>query len=360
MFHVTYVSTWFLCGAFFGGEEGYDRLQLRSFAEADLDLSAPAQRLDPDREFERLAHEPRGFVELVWHPALFFGLHLARRAGEVLAHELFRPANGELLGSNPLGELGHLFFGLETQQRPGVSLRELSVRQQGSDPVGQLRQAQSVGHGGPALAQPVGQLLFGEPETLHEGLVGGRCLQGVQILPLQVLHERQLHGLVVPGLPDEDRDPVEPGLLGGAQPPSVERTTSGWSMPTSLIEAASSWIPASGKLRRGWRVLGRIAEVGSSSNFNPPTLSPVAMSAESPRPSPLLPTTQHLLGDGFVRLRPGALGGVERDRQPEAWRLAQPNVSGYDRAEHPLTEEGAYLFGDLVGQVGARVEHGQQ
>src|SRR5215210_2341625 len=145
-----------------------------------------------------------------------------------------------------------------------------------------------------------------------------------------------------------------------SKPLSVERTTSGWRMPTSRIEAASSLMPASGKLRRGWRVLGRIAEGGSSSNLSPPTLSPVAMSAESPRPSPLLPTTQYLLGDGRVCLRPGALGGVERDREPEAWRLAQPHVPGYDRAEHPIPEEGPYLLGHLVGQVGARVEHREE
>src|SRR3990170_7870226 len=123
-----------------------------------------------------------------------------------------------------------------------------------------------------------------------------------------------------------------------SKPSEVERTTSGCRMPTSRIEAASSLMPASGKLRRRWRDFGLIAVVGSSSNFNPPTLSPVAMSAESPRPNPLLPTAQHLLGDGRVRFRAGALGGVERDRQPEAGRLAQPHVPWYDRVEHAVSE----------------------
>src|SRR3712207_717316 len=145
-----------------------------------------------------------------------------------------------------------------------------------------------------------------------------------------------------------------------SKPLSAVRTTSGWSMPTSRIEAASSLIPASGKLRRGWRVFGRIAEIGSSSNLSPPTLSPVAMSAESPRPNPLLPTAQYLLGYCLVCLGPCAPGGVERDRQTEAGRLAQAHVPGYDRLEHPLTEEGSHLFGYLMGQVGARVEHGEQ
>src|SRR5918999_1281815 len=145
-----------------------------------------------------------------------------------------------------------------------------------------------------------------------------------------------------------------------SNPLSVERTTSGWRIPTSRIEAASSLMPASGKLRRGWRVFGRMAVVGNSSNLSPPTLSPVAMSAESPRPSPLLPTAQHLLGNGRVRLRPGALGSVESYRQTEAGRLAQPYVPGYYRTEHTISEEGTYLVGYLVGEVGARVEHRQE
>src|SRR5215218_663664 len=142
-----------------------------------------------------------------------------------------------------------------------------------------------------------------------------------------------------------------------SKPFVVERTTSGWSIPTSRIEAASSLMPVSGKLRRGWRVLGRIAETGSSSNFNPPTLSPVAMSAERPRPSPLLPTAQYLLGYGRIRLRPATLGSVERDRQPETRRFAQAHVPGYDRVEHAIAEEGAYLLRYLVGEVGAGIEH---
>src|SRR5918998_4903643 len=103
-----------------------------------------------------------------------------------------------------------------------------------------------------------------------------------------------------------------------------------------------------------------MAEIGISSNFSPPTLSPVAMSAESPRPSPLLATAQDLLCDRGVGLRAGAPGRVERDRQPVARRLAQPHAARDDRAENTVAEEGAYLVGDLVCQVGARVEHGQQ
>src|SRR3712207_5354066 len=152
--------------------------------------------------------------------ALIFGFHPARcpRAREGFAHEFFGSTDGEFLGLYPLGQPEHLIFGFEAQQRPGVSLGELSIGQEGPYTVWQLREAQGVGHGGPALAQPVGELLLGQPETLHEGLVGGRGLQGVQVLPLQVLHESQLHGHAVPRLPDENWHPVEPGLFRGPQP----------------------------------------------------------------------------------------------------------------------------------------------
>ena len=99
-----------------------------------------------------------------------------------------------------------------------------------------------------------------------------------------------------------------------SKPSGVDRTTSGCSIPTSRIEAASSLMPASEAAPRLARV--RPYRRGRELlELQPPTLSPVAMSAESPRPRPLLPTAQHLLGDGRVRLRAGALGSVERDRQ---------------------------------------------
>src|SRR5215218_4613309 len=109
------------------GEEGYKRFQLLLFAEPDLDLSAPAQGLDPDGQFERLAHEPRGFVELDRRLAPLLGLRLARflGSGEVFANQFFGLPDGEPLDLDPLCQVEHLVLGLETQQRPGVSFGEL-------------------------------------------------------------------------------------------------------------------------------------------------------------------------------------------------------------------------------------------
>src|SRR5215210_2028037 len=145
-----------------------------------------------------------------------------------------------------------------------------------------------------------------------------------------------------------------------SKPPGVGRTTRGCNIPTSCMEAASSLIPASGKLLLGWRELGRIADTGNSSNFKPPTLSPVAIRAESPRPSPRLPTADHLIRNGRIRLGPRALRRVEGYGHAEAGRFAQPYVPGYDGVEDLLPEEGPHFLGHLMGQVRTGIEHGKQ
>src|SRR5215204_1290961 len=145
-----------------------------------------------------------------------------------------------------------------------------------------------------------------------------------------------------------------------SKPPGVGRTTRGCKIPTSRMEAASSRIPASGKLLLGWREFGRIADTGSSSNFSPPTLSPVAMSAESPRPRPRLPTTDHLVRNRRVRFGPRTLRRVEGYGHSEAWRFAQPYVARDDGMEDLLSKERPHFVRYLMGQVGTRVEHGQE
>src|SRR3712207_6514252 len=145
-----------------------------------------------------------------------------------------------------------------------------------------------------------------------------------------------------------------------SKPLSVERMTSGCKMPTSRMEAASSFMLVSENWRRGWWVLGRIAETGTSSNLSPPTLSPADISAESPRPKPRLPTGKHLLSNGGVGLRPHTPRSIQSYRQAEARGLAEPHVAGYYRMEHLLAEERAHFLDYLVSKVGAGVEHGEQ
>src|SRR5215211_6539614 len=145
-----------------------------------------------------------------------------------------------------------------------------------------------------------------------------------------------------------------------SKPPGVGRTTRGCNIPTSFMEAASSRIPASGKLVLGWREFVRNADTGNSSNFSPPTLSPVAMRAERPRPRPLLPTVHHLVSNGRIRLCSCTLGRVEGYGHPEAGGFAQPYVPRDYGVEDAFSEEGTYFVGDLMGQVRAWIEHRQE
>src|SRR5215218_3870013 len=145
-----------------------------------------------------------------------------------------------------------------------------------------------------------------------------------------------------------------------SKPPGVGRTTRGCNIPTSFMEAASSRIPASGKLVLGWREFGRIADTGNSSNFSPPTLSPVAMRAERPRPKPLLPTVHNLVRNGRIGLGSCALRRVEDYGHPEAGGFAQPYVPRDYGVEDAFSEEGTYFVGHLMGQVRAWIEHRQE
>src|SRR5215210_8196206 len=145
-----------------------------------------------------------------------------------------------------------------------------------------------------------------------------------------------------------------------SKPPGVGRTTRGCNIPTSCMEAESSLIPASGKLLLGWRELGRIADTGNSSNLSPPTLSPVAIRAESPRPRPRLPTAHYLVCNGRIGFCPRALRRVECYGHAETGRFAQPYVPGYDGVEDLLPEEGPHFLGHLMGQVRTGIEHGKE
>src|SRR5919107_740171 len=81
-----------------------------------------------------------------------------------------------------------------------------------------MHEPQGVGDRGPALAQPAREPFFGQPEPIHESLVGGGGLHRTEVLPLQVLDERQLHGLVLARLPDKDGHPLQARFPGRPQP----------------------------------------------------------------------------------------------------------------------------------------------
>src|SRR6266508_4439621 len=104
----------------------------------------------------------------------------------------------------------------------------------------------------------MGQLFVRHREVAEELLVRGRFLQGVEVLPVNILKERVTEQEVVLGDPNDCGDRAEPGLFG--------RTTIGCRTPTAPMLAASSSIPSSSKVVRGCLGLGSSLSRGTSKN----------------------------------------------------------------------------------------------
>lgn len=96
---------------------------------------------------------------------------------------------------------------------------ELALLQQQVYRVGKGQQPQGVGNGGAGLAHPLGRLLLGETVFAHEHLVAVGLFNRVQILPLEVFDQAQLHHLAVVGLNDDGGDFAQARQLGG--PPAA-------------------------------------------------------------------------------------------------------------------------------------------
>jgi len=100
-----------------------------------------------------------------------------------------------------------------------VARGELALLQKLAHRVGQVQEPGGVGNGGAGLAHPLGHLLLGHAVLVHEDLVAVGLFDGVQILPLEVLDEAQLHDLLVVGLDDHSRDLGKARQLGGPPAP---------------------------------------------------------------------------------------------------------------------------------------------
>ena len=136
-----------------------------------------------------------------------------------LPDQFFRLPDGELTLRHLVGHSLHLSPVGETQDRPCVT---------GGDNIrfhvlGQLlwqsQQPHGVGDSGAGFSHLPGHFLLGQAEFLHQGLVALGLLHGIQILPLEIFDQTQLHGLAVVGLDDDDRDLVQTCLPGG--PPAA-------------------------------------------------------------------------------------------------------------------------------------------
>ncbi len=107
----------------------------------------------------------------------------------------------------------------EAGQHLGVAGGELAVPDPALDLRGQGEQPERVGDRGALLADPLGDLLLGQAQIVDQRLEGGRLLDGVQLLALEVLDEGQLQQPVVRDLLHDRRDLEQPRDLG--RPPAA-------------------------------------------------------------------------------------------------------------------------------------------
>ena len=95
---------------------------------------------------------------------------------------------------------------------------QAAVLYQGHQVLGQIQQPQGVGHGGAGFSHALGHLLLGQAVLRHQGLIPPGLLGGIQVLPLEIFDQTQLHDLPVVRFNDNGGDLVQSGLLGRPPP----------------------------------------------------------------------------------------------------------------------------------------------
>src|SRR4051794_4894080 len=139
-------------------------------------------------------------------------LRSARALGRVPLGLANRPA----LGCGLLGEPSASVLVADLEDRPAVTLAELTLLEQGEHLVGQIEKPDQVGDRGATPADAAGELLLRDPEVVHQRGAGPRLLDRVEVLPDHVLDQRGLQALVLGRGTDYRRHTVDAGLPRGA------------------------------------------------------------------------------------------------------------------------------------------------
>ena len=131
--------------------------------------------------------------------------HVVGAAAGARPHGLLGVAHGQALAGDAPGQ--RLLEGPvgRPEQRLGVAGRHLAVGHQPLDLGRQLEQPQEVGDGRAALADPLGHRLLRHVEVLDQLLVGGRFLERVEVVAVEVLHQRVLERQLVADVAHDDR-----------------------------------------------------------------------------------------------------------------------------------------------------------
>jgi len=137
-----------------------------------------------------------------------FGLRFAEAPDEFLGL-----SDGQFLPDDRIEDSVLELGGQATQGAP-VALGQTPIGDGRLDARCQIEQAKRVRHGGPGSPDPGRDLVLAEPELIDELPIRRGGLERVEILALEVLHERELELAAVRELSDDCRDALETGRLG--------------------------------------------------------------------------------------------------------------------------------------------------
>ena len=384
------------------------RSRSRASWEVDPDRAA-ALALPPDRH-PGLQVAAEGFFQgsngrIPASLRLRRGGGVRRSGGSGQGSDLFlRLPDGPGLRHGPARDLRRSDRVLDRQERASVAHGEGTVFQQPPHRRRQGQQAEHVGHRGPVLAHRLGNLLLRETEGIPKRFVALGFFQRAQLLPLQVLDQRQDEKRVVVHCPHRRRHLGPAELLDGPQPAFAGHEFVGSSagrLPhdhgleqaaaldrrRKLVQIARTELLSGLKGvgndrpdRQGgmWpgRSLGRVgvldgelpeqrsqasAQAVGPAHAPAPAIAPVSASAApGPGASCAPASRQQLVSQRGVAASAYGRRLVPGQRDSEAGRLGDSDISRDDGREHPVAKVLRGLGRYLAREVEALVVHRQQ
>src|ERR1700733_10045401 len=198
-----------------GGHRFDDPLQVVDGGELDHDLALVAAEFDLDPRLEYIGQpvrevtEGRGYWLSGGGPAVRLGRGVVANGDDLLDG-----ADRESFRHNALRQSLLCLRVVQREQRAGVA----GADDTGGDPLlhggWQVQQPERVADVRPGPADLLRQLLVGRAEVVQQLLVRRGLLQGVELLTVQVLHQRVPQHVVVMSRANDGGNEVQAGSLG--------------------------------------------------------------------------------------------------------------------------------------------------